>query len=399
MPTISTDAGPVPFVDLRPQHEELRQKIDEAIARIIDNSSFVGGPIVESFEADFARFCGVEHAVGVGSGTDALRIAYQAVGVAPGDAIVTVSHSFIATAEAASQYGAYPILVDVDRESQTMSPAALERLLEAECERGPDGALRHRPTGRRVGAVVPVHLYGQSADMAPLLELSAAYGLPVVEDACQAHGGTYRFPDGTARPCGSMGAAAAFSFYPGKNLGAMGEAGALVTRDPAIADRARALRDHGQRERYVHGVASGSNARLDAIQAAVLGLKLERLPAWNEARRRIARIYDERLAGHPSLEAPLEMDYATHVYHLYVIRVEDRDGVRHQLAERGVATGLHYPIPIHLQEAYEGLGLGRGTLPVTEEAADRCLSLPMFPHMSDEQAGHVAEQVLRVMER
>jgi dTDP-4-amino-4,6-dideoxygalactose transaminase len=396
MPITKADAGPVPFVDLRPQNEEIRTDLEATFSRILDNSSFVGGPIVQSFEESFARFCDADHAVGVSSGTDALRIAYQAVGVGAGDAIITVSHTFIATAEAATQYGALPLLVDIDADSQTMSPAAVERLLTDDCEQAGDGTVIHRATGRRVAALVPVHLYGQSADMAPLLELAEAHGLTVVEDAAQAHGATYRFPDGTERTCGSMGDVAAFSFYPGKNLGAIGEAGALVTNDEAAATLAGKLRDHGQAEKYVHETAIGSNARLDALQAATLELKLGRLPEWNEARRRIARVYDEHFDGASSFRPPRAMDYARHVYHLYVIRVPDRDRVRAALGEDGISTGLHYPIPIHLQSAYRELGLGRGSLPVTEEAADQCLSLPMFPHMTEEQAAFVAERVLDV---
>jgi dTDP-4-amino-4,6-dideoxygalactose transaminase len=286
-------------------------------------------------------------------------------------------------------------MVDIDADSQTMSPAALEHLLANECDRV-DGAVVHRATGRRVAAIVPVHLYGQSADMAPLLDIAGSYGIPVVEDAAQAHGATYRFPDGTEKVCGSMGRAAIFSFYPGKNLGAIGEAGAVVTNEEGIANLARKLRDHGQAEKYVHDTAIGSNARLDAIQAAALELKLARLPDWNEGRRRIARIYDARFAAAASFRPPREMDYARHVYHLYVIRVPDRDRVKDALAAEGISTGLHYPIPVHLQAAYEDLGLGRGSLPITEEAADQCLSLPMFPHMSEQQAAYVAERVMDV---
>ncbi len=395
MPITTADAGPVPFVDLRPQHEEIRADLEAAFSRILDNSSFVGGPIVASFEDAFARFCGTEHAVGVGSGTDALRIAYQAVGVRPEDAIVTVSHTFIATAEAATQFGALPLMVDIDADSQTLSPAAVERLLADECDRGDDGVV-HRASGRRVAAIVPVHLYGQSAAMGPLLDIAAEYDIPLVEDAAQAHGATYRFPDGTEKVCGSMGRAAIFSFYPGKNLGAIGEAGAVVTSDGDLAGYARRLRDHGQAEKYIHDTAIGSNARLDAIQAAALELKLARLGDWNEGRRRVARVYDERFAGASSFRPPLEMDYARHVYHLYVIRTPERDRIREELGAEGIATGLHYPIPIHLQQAYAGLGLGRGSLPVTEEAADQCLSLPMFPHMTEEQAARVADRVLDV---
>lgn len=385
----------VPFLDLRPQHEEVREAIEEVFARILDTSSFVGGEHVERFEAAFAAFVGSARAVGVGSGTDAVRIALQAVGVEPGDAVITVSHTFIATAEGVTQIGAMPLFVDVEDGPGTMDPGEVERLLREECRREAGGTVVHRATGRRVSALLPVHLYGQSADMAPLLELAREYGLRLVEDAAQAHGATYTFPDGTTRSCGSMGDAAAFSFYPGKNLGAIGEAGAIVTDSEEVARRAQILRDHGQVEKYVHVRADGGNARLDALQAAVLELKLGRLGDWNEARRRVAAQYDRRLNG-SAVGTPVERPYARHVYHLYVVRVADRQGLQRSLREAGVATGLHYPIPVHRQEAYRGTATADGSLPRTERAAGEVLSLPMYPHLDPDAVDYVADQVLRL---
>ncbi len=384
----------VPFVDLRPQHEETRAEIEDSIRRIIDTSSFIGGEYVERFEREFAAFCGVEYAVGVGSGTAAVRIALQAAGVRPGDAVLTVSHTFIATAEAILQAGARPIFLDVDDASMCMSPRELARFCEEECVRDDDGVLRDA-SGSRIGAVLPVHLYGRSAEMDAIREFADRCGLPVVEDAAQAHGATYRSADGSSRPCGSMGRTAAFSFYPAKNLGAMGEAGAVVTSDPQVAEMARVLRNHGQTERNVHVTPFGSNERLDAIQAAVLLAKLQHVPRWNDERKRIARRYTDRLAA-GALEVPAPPPNGEHVYHLYVIRVSGRERLRAALAEQGVATGVHYPTPVHLQRAFEGMAPPRGSLPNTEAAAEEVLSLPMYPHLPDDAVDYVADRVLEL---
>lgn len=381
----------IQFVDLRAQHDEVRDALETAVRTILDTSSFVGGRFVDGFEDAFARYVGVEHAVGVSSGTDAVRIALQVVGVERGDLVVTVSHTFIGTVEGAVQIGADPVFVDVDRESLTMSPAALEAFLEGECRRHGD-ATRHAHSGRRIGAILPVHLYGQPADMEPILALAEAYGVPVVEDAAQAHGARYRFRDGREVACGGMGAAGAFSFYPGKNLGAAGEAGAVVTRDGARARRARSIRDHGQPRKYVHEIADGGNYRLDALQAAVLGIKLERLDAWNDARRAAAARYHAGLEA-IGIEPPREMPYARHVYHLYVVHLPGRDGVRERLEEGGVPSGLHYPIPLHRQPAFDGRALLGGALPVTQWAAAHCLSLPMHAHLSEEHVERVLGQL------
>lgn len=390
MKTPATKAASLEFVDLRAQHDEVRAEIEAALGYIIDESAFIGGPIVEQFELQFASYVGSPYAVGVSSGTDAVRLALQAVGVGRDDAVVTVAHTFIGTTEGAEQIGAVPIFVDVDERARTMSPSRLAEFLDRECRSEANGMLRHVASGRRVGAILPVHLYGQSADMEPILALGARYGVPVVEDAAQAHGATYRFSDGRTAHCGAMGAAAAFSFYPGKNLGGIGEAGAVTLPTAEQAGLVRRLRDHGQREKYVHVVADGGNARLDAIQAAVLLIKLRRLDGWNAARRLAAEWYAERLTGIPGLELPAEMPYARHVWHLYVVQTETRDAVRDGLAGLGVPTGLHYPIPLHLQPAYAGKALTAGSLAVTERLARTCLSLPMHPHLAEEQVARVA---------
>lgn len=376
------------FVDLAAQHDEVRAEIDQAFHAIVRDSAFVGGEHVDGFEEEFARHVGVPHAVGVSSGTDAVRLALQAVGVGAGDAVVTVAHTFIGTVEGAVQLGALPLFVDVDADTRTMSPAALERFLEQECRPESD-ALLHRASGRRVAAIVPVHLYGQPADMAPILDVARRHDVAVVEDAAQAHGARYTFPDGRVVACGAMGQAAAFSFYPGKNLGAIGEAGAVTSARPDVAEAARLLRDHGQASKYEHVIAHGGNYRLDAIQAAVLRIKLRRLDDWNEARRRCARLYAELLEG-ADVRLPVERDGARHVYHLYVVELADRDAVRRALDDDGIESGLHYPTPLHLQPAFASTTAGAGALPETERAARACLSLPMHPHLTPEQVERVA---------
>jgi dTDP-4-amino-4,6-dideoxygalactose transaminase len=380
----------VPFTDLRAMHEEVRGEIEAAWRDLVDRSAFVGGPAVADFERAFAAYCGVPHAIGVGTGTDAVRVALQAVGVAPGDAVVTVPHTFIATVEGITQAGAHPVFVDIDPACYTLDPNRLADYLASSCRRQPDGVI-DRGTGKRVTCVVPVDLYGQPADYDALTEICERYDLRLVEDACQAHGATLG-----DRTCGSFGDAAAFSFYPGKNLGAMGEGGAVTTRHAAVAERCRVLRDHGSRERYVHVRADGSNARLDALQAVVLSAKLKRLDTWNAARQRVAAWYAEALGVDNGVVAPTARGGATHVYHLYVVLVDDRDAVRSAFERAGVATGLHYPVPLHLQEAYTSLGWRQGAFPVSERIAASCLSLPMFPHMRPDDVTSVATIVARL---
>jgi len=390
-------SSPIPLVDLRAQHDELRPEIEAAIRDIMDRSSFIGGPYVEAFERDFAAYCEARHAVGCASGTDALKLALMAVGVKPGDEVITVPFTFIATVEAITLVGAHPVFVDIDLETYAIHPDQLAQFLKRECQIGEDGRPVNRRSGRQVTAVIPVHLYGFPANMAPILELAKRYGLKVVEDACQAHGAYYQMDSNTpCRKVGTLGHVGCFSFYPSKNLGAMGEAGALVTDDPEIAERARILRDHGQRERYVHISPDGWNGRLDALQAAILNIKLRRLDEWNERRRQVARWYNERLAN-LDIRLPIEPSYGHHVYHLYVVRLADRDRVRAALAQRGIATGLHYPIPLHLQEAYRHLGYREGDFPASEEAARSVLSLPMYPHLTEAQVDYICRCLREVL--
>jgi len=386
---IARSVAPIPFVDLRAQHDELRQAIAATFRTLLDTSDFIGGPRVASFEAAFARFCGAPCAVAVASGTDAIELAIRALGLGPNDAVVTVPNTFMATVEAVIQVGAVPRFVDIDPATYNMDPEQLRRYLEERCARDRHGAVRERETGLRIAAVVPVHLYGLPAPMDSILALAQEYGIKVVEDACQAHGAACRLSDGRWATAGTLGQAGCFSFYPSKNLGALGEAGALITGDGELAARVRMLRDHGQSERYVHVSADGVNARMDALQAAVLELKLARLSDWNARRRQVADWYTEELAD-AGLQLPYAPDGLRHVYHLYVVRVPRRDRVRELLANHGVSTGLHYPIPLHLQPALRDLGLGPGAFPESERAAAEVLSLPMYPHLSREQVAYIA---------
>ena len=356
----------VPFVDLRIQAVELRAEFDAAFGSILERAAYTMGPELAQFEEAFAAFCGCNYAVGVSSGTDAVTLALIAAGVRPGDEVIVPANTFIATAEAVSHMGATPVFVDCLEGSGLMDPAAV----------GP--AVTPRTT-----AVVPVHLYGQPVDMDALGEVAAAHSLAVVEDACQAHGATYK-----GRPVGSLGVTAAFSFYPGKNLGALGDGGAVTTNDPGAAEVVRLYRNHGQENKYTHRVI-GYCDRLHNLQAALLLVKLPRLAGWNEARRNAARDYDSALAATHGLTVMQLGDGVQAVYHLYVVMVEDRDGVRQRLGERGVESGIHYPVPLHLQPAYDGLGYRAGDFPVAERRARRILSLPMFPEIDTAQRAHV----------
>ena len=360
----------IPFLDLVAQHRVLETELVAAFRRALRTASFVGGPEVKAFEAEFASFVGSLGAVAVNSGTDALRFAYQTLGVRPGDEVITVPNTFIATTEALTQVGASIRFVDVDEETLTMDPSAAAAAV-----------------GPRTVGIVPVHLYGQPADMDPLLELARRHGLWVVEDAAQAHGAAYR-----GRAAGTLGALGAFSFYPGKNLGACGEGGAVVGSTPAHLEMIRRLREHGQSRKYYHET-EGYNGRMHAIQAAFLRVKLPYLAPWNEGRRRVAALYREALAGVSEARPISEATYATHVYHLFVIRAERRDALQAHLAARQIGTGLHYPLPLHLQHAYQHLGLGRGAFPITETAADQVLSLPMFPELTATQVEVVADAI------
>ena len=385
----------IPFLDLVTPHAELKEELCEVFRTALDTAGFIGGPMVQRFEEDFAAFCGTEHCVGVGSGTDALRFALMAAGIKPGSLVVTVPNTFIATTEAISQSGAIPAFVDVDERTYNMDPEKLREFLEEQCFVGASGELIERKSGRSVSAIVPVHLYGQPADMDPILELAGRFGLIVIEDACQAHGAEYfSRRENRWRKAGSMGKAAAFSFYPGKNLGACGEAGAVTTDDPDLAQKIRMLRDHGQVRKYFHQV-EGYNGRLDAIQAGILRVKLRRLAEWNEQRRERARVYDELLGADRVIVAPYVPDWARPVYHLYVVGVAEREQLQKDLAASGIGTGIHYPIPLHLLEAYQGLGFHRGDFPVAEWASEEILSLPMFPNLEFESQRRVVAEALQ----
>ncbi|MCE9614615.1 MAG: DegT/DnrJ/EryC1/StrS family aminotransferase [Lentisphaerae bacterium] len=364
----------VPFLNLRAHVDSLREPINAAIQSVLDATAFAGGPFVEKFEKEFATYCGGTYAAGVGNGTDALWLALLALGIGPGDEVITVPHTFIATAEAISLTGAKPVFVDITESTYTMDPALIEAAITP-----------------RTRAIMPVHLYGQPADMDPILAIARKHGLRVIEDACQAHGAQYRH-----RPAGSLADASGFSFYPGKNLGAFGEAGAVVSNHEDVIAKIKVLRDHGQPRKYVHSVV-GWNARMDGIQGAVLSVKLAHLDAANDARRRHAARYAQLLGNVPALILPTEAAYARHIYHVYAVRCPQRDRVLQHMAERGVSCGIHYPVPLHLQEAYANLGLRQGTYPVSERCASEVLSLPMFPELTDAQILYVAEQLRAVL--
>ena len=356
----------IPLVDLRAQYRSIKPEIDAAIAEVLDGAQFALGPAVDAFERDFAAYCGATHAVAVNSGTSALHVALLAAGVRPGDEVVTVPFTFIATVAAIEYAGARPVFVDIDPDRYTMDPAALERVITP-----------------RTRAIVPVHLFGHPADMDAITAVARVHKLVVIEDACQAHGAEYE-----GRRAGSLGDIGCFSFYPVKNLGAYGEGGAAVTSNPGYADTMRLLRSWGERTRYEHTIR-GFNYRMDGIQGAILGVKLRHLDAWTEARRTRARAYDQLLAGTPVI-TPRQLPAVRHVYHAYAIRLPRRDAWRVRLQEMGVQTAVHYPIPVHLQPAYRDLGYESGDFPVAEALGREILSLPIYPEITDGQIGEVA---------
>ncbi len=360
----------VPFLDLKAQHREISREVLAAIEAVIKNADFILGKEVTLFEEEFAKYCGVEHAVGVDSGISALELGLRAAGIGAGDEVITVSHTFIATVSAISVTGAKPVLVDVDPVTYTMD---VEQLASA--------------VGPRTKAILPVHLYGQSADMDPILKVAARHGLRVIEDACQAHGARYN-----GRRVGGIGDAGCFSFYPGKNLGAYGDGGMFVTNDFELADKVRMLRNYGQREKYHHEFLA-YNRRLDTIQAAVLRIKLRHLDQWNRARQNCASRYGELLGSIQEIKLPVVGASRDHVYHLYVIQHSDRNELQARLKENGVMTGLHYPIPVHLQPCYAGLGIPKGSLPVSEALAETILSLPIFPELTRAQAEFISDVI------
>ena len=359
----------IPFVDLAAQYAGIEGEVNVALQEALKRTDFILGRDVKLFEEEFATFCETEHAIGVDSGTSALELCLRAFGIGAGDEVITAANTFIATTLAISYTGATPVLVDADPENYTIDVSRLEDAIT-----------------ERTRAIMPVHLYGQCADMDPILEIAREHGLIVIEDACQAHGARYK-----GKRAGSMGHAAAFSFYPAKNLGAYGDGGAVVTNDEEVYRSIRMLRDYGQTEKY-HHVLRGYNRRLDTLQAACLRVKLKYLDSWNAARSRHAALYNRLLAG-TQVITPVEMDYAQSVWHLYVIRVRDRSALKARLADRGIATGIHYPVPIHLQQAYSDLGYARGDFPVTEDYAGQILSLPMYTELTPEMVEYVADSI------
>ena len=359
----------IPLVDLKAQYRAIKPEVSDAIDRVLESGHFVLGPEVAGFEREFAAYTRTPHAIGVNTGTSALHLSLLALGIGPGDEVITVPFTFVATVAAIGYSGARPVFVDVDPVSYTMDPSRLEAAISP-----------------RTRAIVPVHLYGQPADMRPIMEVAERHGLPVVEDACQAHGAEYQ---GTR--AGSIGDLGCFSFYPGKNLGAYGEGGAITTWDAELARRVRLLRDWGAEQKYAH-LVKGYNYRLDELQAAVLRVKLRHLEGWTEDRRAHARHYGELLGE--AFGTPAEMPYARHVYHVYSVRVDDRDAVIRSLREAGVQTGVHYPVPVHLQPAWAELGYRAGDFPASERAAAEVLSLPLYPELGGPAVTEVATHLL-----
>jgi len=364
---MNTRESQVPFVDLAAQYRAIEGEISEAVSKVLREGDFILGREVSLFEEEFAAFCEAKWAVGVDSGTSALELALRAYEIGPGDEVITAANTFIASALAISHAGATPVLVDVDADTYTIDVAAIEKAITP-----------------RTKAIIPIHLYGHPADMDPILQLAQRHGLVVIEDACQAHGARYK-----GKRTGSLGHAAAFSFYPGKNLGAYGDGGAVVTSDAAVAKRLGMLRNYGQKEKYQH-MFRGFNRRLDTLQAAVLRTKLKRLDEWNEARRQHAKSYS-RLLAQSGLVVPRASAVCKSVWHLYVIRTDQRDALKEHLVTRGISVGIHYPIPIHLQPAYRDLGYQPGDFPVTEEYSRQILSLPMYAELTPDILGRVAE--------
>lgn len=382
----------IPFLDLVTPHLQLEEELVAVCRDAIRKGWFIGGPNVSGFEEDFAGFCDAKYAVGVGSGTDALRFALMAVGVQKKDIVITVPNTFIATTEAISQVGAHTDFVDIDEKTYNIDPSKLRQYIESNCKNG-NGKLIHNETGRTVSAVIPVHLYGQMADMDIIMEIASEYNLIVVEDACQAHGAEYfSNKENKWKKAGSIGHASAFSFYPGKNLGACGEGGAATTNDSEITQKIRMIRDHGQSAKYFHDI-EGYNGRLDAIQAGILQIKLRHLQKWNEMRRHSAAIYSKLLNNIDGITIPYEPEWTRSVYHLYVIRLLNREALQKHLADNQIATGLHYPIPLHLQKAYEHLGYKQGDFPISEMVANEILSLPMYPGLTESQQKQVVETI------
>jgi dTDP-4-amino-4,6-dideoxygalactose transaminase len=359
----------VPFGDLRRQYDAMRQEIDHCVQRVFERGWFILGVEGENFERQFADYLGVKRCVGVGSGTEAINLALRAVGVEADDEVITAANTCVPTVSGIWAAGATTVLVDVDEESFTLDPYKLEAAITP-----------------KTRAILPVHLYGQAADLDTILEIARKHNIKVVEDAAQAHGATYK-----GRKLGAIADAAAFSFYPSKNLGANGDGGAVTTNDDEIAERVNRLRNYGQEKRYYH-TTKGTNSRLDEVQAAILSAKLNHLDVWNQRRREIARLYSEEITN-PAILKPAQMAYGTHNYHLYVIRCPRREELQNHLNEKGITTLIHYPVPVHLQEAYRDLHKRAGDFPVTETLAGEILSLPIFPELTYDEARHIVESI------
>lgn len=386
----------IPFLDLVAVHQELQPELLGVFQKALSTAGFIGGPMVEGFEREFAQFCGASHCVGLGSGTDAVRFALIAAGVKPGEVVITVPNTFIATTEGISQAGGRADFVDVDERTYCMDALKLQQYVDRECSVDPvTGRLVSRRYNAPVAALVPVHLYGQTADMDSLLDIARRYRLLVVEDACQAHGAEYFSKKEQAwKKAGSIGDAGAFSFYPGKNLGACGEAGAVTTNSAPIASKVRMLRDHGQAQKYYHDI-EGYNGRLDSIQAGILSVKLRHLADWNQKRCESAQHYNQLLARVDGVAQPYCPEWSRAVHHLYVIRVKDRAALQQHLGKAGIGTGIHYPVPLHLQKAYMHLGYAKGSFPIAEAAASEILSLPMYPQLRLDQIRRVVDEISR----
>ena len=367
----------IPFVDLKAQYDSIKDEIDEAIQNILNNTSFIMGEELKEFEEEFAKFCDVKYAIGVANGSDALILALKACGIGEGDEVITVPHTFIATTEAITHVGGEIVFIGINPKTYTIDVSKIEEKISDKTK-----------------AIIPVHLYGQPADMDSILKIAKKYNLRIIEDAAQAHGAEYK-----GEKVGSIGDVGCFSFYPGKNLGAYGDAGMITTNDGEIAEKVKLLRNHGRiTKKYEHEI-EGYSSRLDNLQAAILRVKLSHLNKWNESRRRNAKKYNELLSNIDGIITPYEADYAKHVYHLYVIRVKDRDRSREELKSKGIATGIHYPIPLHLQRAYNYLGYKNGDFPVTEKASQEILSLPMFAELNEEQIVKICRLIKKFKEK
>lgn len=359
----------VPFMDLKTQHRTIASEINTCISNVVETADFILGEELTLFEEEFARYCNTRFAVGLDNGTSALELALRAYGIGPGDEVITAANTFIATVSAIAFTGALPVLVDIDPQTYNIATNNIDSIIT-----------------KRTRAIIPVHLYGQPSDMDPIMEIAKKHNLIIVEDACQAHGALYK-----GQKVGSIGNIGCFSFYPAKNLGAFGDGGMLVTNDKEMADRVRMLRNYGQQEKYKH-LFIAYNRRLDTLQAAVLRVKLKYLENWNEARRHHAGLYTKLLSNN-NLSLPLETKYAHHVYHLYVVRTARRDALQKHLKNNGIATGVHYPIPVHTQQAYQYLGYRKGDFPISEAYAEQILSLPMYPELTEEQIRYVAKTI------